>query len=167
MKNWFFVLLVFFALETAKAADLKHTETLMVGNTKVMIGFNEYPLQAERSLDLTINPEGGISNQEGTIQFIQPNGEEWFATKLPRYTRDRSVWGFDNQAFPTEGKWQMNIKINGILASLPLEVGARPVGPSGSLITILALIPILAVFALTIRAWMRVRPLRHLESRTW
>ncbi len=167
MRHWFFLVLTFFALETALANPLKHTEMLMVGSTKVIIGFNEYPLQAERSLDLTFNPEGGISNKEGTVQFIRPNGEQWFATKLPRYTRDRSVWGFDNQAFPTEGRWQMKIDINGIQASLPLEVGARPVGPSSSLIIMLALIPILAVFTLAIRAWIRVRPLRHLESRTW
>lgn len=167
MKHWFFLVLTFFALETALANPLKHTETLMVGKTKVIIGFNEYPLQAERSLDLTFNPEGGISNKEGTVQFIRPNGEQWFATKLPRYTRDRSVWGFDNQAFPTQGQWTMNIKVNGVQATLPLTVGARPVGPSNNLIIMLALIPILAVFTLAIRAWIRVRPLRHLESRTW
>ena len=167
MKHWFFLVLTFFALGNALANPFKHTETLMVGKTKVVVGFNEYPLQAERSLDLTFNPEGGISSKKGEIEFIRPNGEQWFNTTLPRYTRDRSVWGFDNQAFPTQGTWQMKIRINGSIASLPLTVGARPVGPSSNLIIALALIPILAVFTLAIRAWMRVRPLRHLESRTW
>ncbi len=167
MRHWLIVLLGFFVLETALANPLKHTETLMVGKTKVIIGFNEYPLQAERSLDLTFNPEGGISNKKGAIEFIRPNGEKWFTTTLPRYTRDRSVWGFDNQAFPTQGQWTMKININGSVASIPLTVDARPVGPSSNLIITLALIPILAVFTLAIRAWKWVRPLRHLESRTW
>ncbi len=167
MKHWVFLLLAIFALETAHASPIKHSQSLMVGNTKVMVGFSEYPLQAERSLDLTFNPEGGIVGKDGKIQFIQPNGEKWFASKLPRYTRDRNLWGFDNQAFPTQGTWGMEIKINGSLATMPLEVGARPVGPPNNLIIALALLPILAVFMLVIRAWVKVRPLRHIESRTW
>jgi hypothetical protein len=167
MKHWMIALLAFFAFQTANANPLKHTETLMVGNTKVTIGFNEYPLQAERSLDLTINPEGGITNKKAAIEFIRPNGEKWFTTTLPRYTRDRSLWGFDNQAFPDEGTWQMKLNINGSIASVPLEVGARPAGPPSNLIIMLALIPILGIFSLAIRAWLKVRPLRHIESRTW
>ncbi len=165
--KWLLVMFALLMLETAQASPIVHRQTLMVGNTKVVVGFSEYPLQAERSLDLTFNPEGGISGKEGKVQFIRPNGEKWFATKLPRYTRDRNVWGFDNQAFPTEGTWRMEIKINGTLATMPLEVGARPVGPPNNLIIALALLPILAVFTLAIRAWLQVRPLRHVESRSW
>lgn len=167
MKHWLLALIALLWLENAQAVEVKHSENLMVGTTKVMVGYSEFPLQAERSFDFTFAMQNGIAGQQGKIEFVQPNGETYFSTKLPRYTRDRTIWGFDNIAIPTQGTWRMELEINGARATLPLEVGARPAGPPNNLITFLAILPMLALLLLAIRAWSQVRPMRHIESRTW
>ena len=168
MKHWLIALLISSLCSVVLAAPLKHTEQLEVGDLKLTVGFTEWPLQAERSLDMTFNPEGGIAGKTVMARFIKPDGTPSFdAQPLPRFPRDRTVWGFDSQAFPAQGKWRLELSIDNQKATLLLNVLERPAGPPGNLITALALIPILAVFVLAIRAWLRVRPLRQLESRRW
>jgi hypothetical protein len=150
------------------AAPLKHTERLEIGDLKLTVGFTEWPLQAERSLDMTFSPEGGIVGKAVKIRIIKPDGTQRSdAQPLPRFPRDRTVWGFDSEAFPVEGNWKLELSVNNQKATLPLAVLERPAGPPSNLITALAMIPILAVFVLAIRAWLRVKPLRQLESRSW
>ena len=151
----------------ALAEPIKHTEQLEVGGLKLSVGFTEWPLQAERSLDLTFSPTGGIAGKSGTVRVIRPNGQVWFEQPLPRFPRDRTVWGFDSQAFPAQGKWRLELSIDNQKATLLLNVLERPAGPPDNLITALAMVPILAVFVLAIRAWLRVKPLRQLESKIW
>jgi hypothetical protein len=150
------------------AAPLKHTERLEVGGLKLTVGFTEWPLQAERSLDMTFASEGGIAGKSVLARFVKPDGTTWGnAEPLPRFPRDRTVWGFDSAALPLEGQWKLELSTGNQKAVLPLTVLERPVGPPGNLITALAMVPILAVFVLAIRAWLRVKPLRQLESRSW
>ena len=167
MKRWLIALLISSLSTWALAEPIKHTERLEIGGLKLSVGFTEWPLQAERSLDLTFSPTGGIAGKSGTVRVIRPNGQVWFEQPLPRFPRDRTVWGFDSQAFPAQGKWRLELSIDNQKATLLLNVLERPAGPPGNLITALALIPILAVFVLAIRAWLRVKPLRQLESKIW
>lgn len=167
MKRWLIALLISSLSTWALAEPIKHTERLEIGGLKLSVGFTEWPLQAERSLDLTFSPTGGIAGKSGTVRVIRPNGQVWFEQPLPRFPRDRTVWGFDSQAFPTQGNWKLELSINNQKATLPLTVLERPAGPPSNLITALALIPILAVFVLATRAWLRVKPLRQLESKIW
>lgn len=168
MKHWLIALLIWELSSLALAEQIKHTEQLEVGGLQITVGFTEWPLQAERSLDMTFNPTGGIAGKTVLTRFVKPDGTQWFgAQPLPRFPRDRTVWGFDSLALPMQGNWRLELSVNDQKATLPLTVLERPAGPPGKLITALAMIPILAVFVLAIRAWLRVKPLRQLESRSW
>ena len=152
----------------ALAAPPKHTERLAVGGLTMTVSFTEWPLQAERSLDMTFSPTGGIAGKTVLVRFVKPDGTTWGEQQpLPRFPRDRTVWGFDSQALPVQGNWRLELSLDGQKATLPLTVLERPAGPPGNLITALAMIPMLAVFVLAIRAWLRVKPLRQLEARNW
>lgn len=168
MRRWLIALLISSLSALALAEPIKHTEQLELDGFQITVGFTEWPLQAERSLDMTFSPTGGIAGKAVLARFVKPDGTQWFdAQPLPRFPRDRTIWGFDSQAFPVEGNWRLELSVNNQKAMLPLAVLERPAGPPGNLITALALIPILAVFVLAIRAWLRVKPLRQLESQRW
>jgi hypothetical protein len=69
---------------------------------------------AERSADITLNLESGISNKIGSYKITMPSGEIYDeAIFLPRFARQRTIWGFDSRAFPEEGKWLLEITIKG------------------------------------------------------
>ncbi|NJK45365.1 MAG: hypothetical protein HC933_14825 [Pleurocapsa sp. SU_196_0] len=154
-------------------SPVKHTETLRVGPYTVQVFFSEFPIRAERSLDLTFKPEGGLAGKTATWKLIHPDGSsrQAQARPLPRFPRDRTLWGFDSLALPTQGDWQLELALNGASGSgttrLPLAVLERPAGPPSDLILFLATIPLLALFVVAVRAWVRVQPLRRLESRQW
>jgi hypothetical protein len=160
------------AAPETQALKIKHLEKLQVGPYALNVGFSEFPMLAERSADITLNPEGGISNKTGSYKITMPSGEIYDeAAFLPRFARQRTIWGFDSRAFPEEGQWLLEITIKGgqgtHTAKIPIEVGARPAGPSNTLILALASLPILALLILIFRSWRQVRPLRHTESQAW
>jgi hypothetical protein len=189
------VLLSFLALAFAPsvlAATVAHTETLNVGNTTLYIHFSEFPLRAERSFDLTVEASGGITGKQAIFRLIQPDGTFWLGEQdrpLPRFPRDRSLWGLDSFALPQAGTWQLEITLDEHSANsehsassersasnarrsehsarLPLTLLERPAGPPGLLILWLASLPMLALALLAARAWLRVRPLRQAEAQTW
>jgi hypothetical protein len=45
---------------------IKHRETVQVGPYRLEVGFSQYPVRAERSLDITFTPVGGIQGLSGT-----------------------------------------------------------------------------------------------------
>jgi hypothetical protein len=158
-------------LET-QPLQIQHLETLRVGPYTLHVGFSEFPMRAERSADITFNPDGGIAGKSGSFKMFAPNGElSHEDTFLPRFPRNRTVWGFDSLALPEQGTWMLEITVKGSdgthTARLPIEVGARPAGPPSALIMALAILPILALVFLAARSWWRVRPLHHAESRAW
>jgi hypothetical protein len=162
------VLVVLGFSSQTRAAEVVHTETLQVGSRSVQFEFTDYPLRAERSLDIIFAPATGIDGLKGSIRLIRPDGQvERRFRLLPRFPRDRTRWGLDSIALPAEGRWTFELTIGADTARLPLEVGPRPDGPPNALIVILSVIPIGGVLLLIARAWMRVKPLRSRESRAW
>jgi hypothetical protein len=164
-----FVLLlasVGFAQET-----IQHRETLKVGPYKLEVGFSQWSVRAERSLDITFSPQDGILGKSGTITYTSPSGEKSPEIELVRFPKNRNIWGFDLTTLPKEGTWNLEFKIKGAkgngVGNLKLEVLERPAGPSVALTQPLGLIPILAVLILAVRAWLRVKPLRHAEANQW
>jgi hypothetical protein len=156
----------------AKALQIQHLETLRVGPYTLNVGFSEFPMRAERSADITFDPDGGIVGKTGSFKFFTPKAQIYAEDSfLPRFPRNRTVWGFDSLALPEQGTWVLEITVKGSdgahTARLPIEVGARPAGPPSTLIMALATLPILALVFLAARSWRRVRPLRHAESRAW
>ncbi len=150
---------------------IKHRETVQVGAYQLEVGFSQFPVRAERSLDITITPEGGIQGLSGTTKMTLLGGKQVIENDLVRFTKNRKIWGYDLISIPRKGTWNLEFVINGKqgkgVGNLKLEVLERPAGPSVALTQPLGLIPILAVLILATRAWLRVRPTRHAEANQW
>ena len=159
---------------TAIASEVKHSQTIRVGQTNVRMDFTDFPVRHERSLDITFAPHGGISGKTAMINLIGPNKEfiTWLnpnrETKpLPRFPRDRSMWGLDSIALTAEGMWTLELTINGQTARVPLEVLERPAGPTNNQILVLAMLPIAGLIVVAARGWRSVQPTRHVAAKHW
>jgi hypothetical protein len=165
------IVMALFASVGVAEEVIKHRETVQVGAYQLELGFSQYPIRAERSLDITFTPEGGIEGKSGTIKYTSPSGEKSPEIKLVRFPKNRQIWGLDLTTLPKKGTWNLEFTINGKqgkgVGNLKLEVLERPAGPSVALTQPLGLIPILAVLILATRAWLRVHPTRHAEANGW
>jgi hypothetical protein len=110
---------------TASAHEaVPYQEQIMVGPYPVDVWVSDWPIAAERSIDFTFTPEGGIEGKSGTVTMIQPDGEVYFEMPLPRHPRNREVWGLDLLALPVPGPWTIELTIEG-----PEGSGAGAFGP--------------------------------------
>lgn len=148
----------------------RHHEEVQVGPYRLHVGFSEWPLRAERSLDFIFYPTDGIASKTGTITAIGPEG---FVEREPlaRFPRARMVWGLDVRSLPLEGNWQFHFVIDGplgrgegTLATIP--VGPRP-GPPIGLSWLIGFLPMLGLLTLLMVAWRQVKPLQLAESYRW
>ncbi len=145
-------------------AQAMHNQIIQVGSRKVTVHFTDYPVRAERSLHITFQPEGGIEGLKATGQFIGSSN----AFPLSRFPSNRKVWGFDNIAFNSPGKRVFELNIQGVgKGRIEFIVGERPTGPNSSIIYALGVLPVLAVFLLAIRSWLRVQPAKQRETYHW
>lgn len=171
MKRFLGGIVVIAALLTsslALAAEVVHTQTVQIGPHRVLFEFTDYPIRAERSLDIIFAPSTGIQGLTGKLRVIRPDGTvDRQRRLLPRFPRDRTRWGLDSIALDQEGRWTLEVTIGSDTVAIPLEVGPRPDGPPNALIVALSLIPIGSVLVLIARAWMRVKPLRSREAKAW
>jgi hypothetical protein len=174
MKPLLIVMLCLILTHTAFAAEVKHSKNIRVGQTNIRMDFSDFPLRHERSLDITFVPNGGIIGKTALINLIGPNKAfiSWLnpnrETKpLPRFPRDRSVWGLDSIAMTAEGTWLLELTIEGKTARVPLEVLARPAGPTNNQILLIALLPIVGLIVVAARGWLRLHPTRHAASQNW
>jgi hypothetical protein len=151
--------------------NIQHRENLKVGPYKLEVGFSQWSVRAERSLDITFSPQDGIVGKSGTIKYTSPSGEKSPEIELVRFPKNRNIWGLDLTTLPKKGTWNLEFKIIGAqgtgVGNFKLNVLERPAGPSVALTQPLGLIPILAVIILATRAWLRVKPLRHAEANQW
>jgi hypothetical protein len=158
---------------------IKHQETVQAGPYRVVVGFSEWPLQAERSLHITYSPDGGIGGLKGVRKFVPAGGlsEDQkdrypFDARFFRFTRDQSTWGDDDISLTTEGNYALEISVDGpkgkgVGRLENLNFGERPAGPPASLIYALSLIPVLALLVISARAWRQVRPGSRRETHAW
>lgn len=148
----------------------RHHEEVQVGPYRLHVGFSEWPLSAERSLDFIFYPTDGIADKTGTITVTGPEG---FVESEPlaRFPRARTVWGLDVRSLPLEGNWQFHFVIDGPLGRgegtlQTVPVGPRP-GPPIVLSWLIGFLPILGLLALVVVAWRQVKPLQLAESYRW
>lgn len=139
---------------------IPYQERIMVGPYPVDVWVSDWPIAAERSVDFTFSPEGGIADKTAEIRFVMPGGEEYFAMPMPRHPRNRSVWGLDLIALPEPGSWLIELTIDGPAGSGsgsfgPMELLEQP-GPPPVLSWLLGVVPPLAFLGwlLTV-AWRR------------
>ncbi|MDQ3411854.1 MAG: hypothetical protein M3509_07010 [Chloroflexota bacterium] len=119
------LLTIAMATSPAKAHEaVPYQERIVIGPYPVEVWVSDWPIAAERSVDFTFNPAGGIQDKTGTISFIQPDGDLYFEAPLPRHPRNRAVWGIDLIALPAPGPWTIQLTIDG-----PDGAGSGAFGP--------------------------------------
>jgi hypothetical protein len=128
-------------------------------------------MRAERSLDITFEPTGGIEGKSATIRIIDPEGEIYDGGALGRHPRQRALWGLDLIALPAAGDWTIELTVTGpegsgtgVLSAIP--VGERP-GPPPAPMWLVAALPLFFLLWLGVRGWLRVRPGQTAEARSW
>jgi hypothetical protein len=155
---------------------LAHTEQVKVGPYNVTVGFSRWPVQADRSFDLTFDVEGGIEGKEGTVTLVAPtlkDQDDYFNYPFPlsRFARDRTVWGFDVIAFPEQGQWQYQFVIDGpqgqSTGSLDVVFLERPPFLPSIMNWSLGFLPLIALILLITVGWLRVRPGKRADTWTW
>jgi hypothetical protein len=167
------ILLLLTPATTLAHSPEPHHETIQAGPYEVVVGFSEWPIRAERSLDLTFAPEGGIEDKTAAIRITDPNGdwERGGVGPLGRHPRQRDLWGLDLLAFPAPGEWTIELTIDGpqgtgtgTLAAIP--VGERP-GPPPAPMWVIAALPLVFLVWLGVRGWILVRPGTKVEADAW
>lgn len=152
------------SLSLGAASAQVHHERLQVGPYPFTVSFSDWPVRAERSLDIFFAPQGGIAGKQADLTLVSPGGERWEDRyTLPRHPVRRDVWGLDVYALPEAGVWTVRLEASGPEGSgtgaLALDVLERP-GPPASFGWFVGLLPFWGLIGLTAFAWRRVRPLR-------
>jgi hypothetical protein len=148
-----------------------HHETIQAGPYEVTVGFSEWPIRAERSLDITFEPEGGIADKTATIRITDPQGDWYEVGPLGRHPRQRDLWGLDLIALPATGDWTIELTVSGPEGTgagtlSGIAVGERP-GPPLSPMWVIAILPLVFLLSLGVRGWLQVRPGRTPEAHAW
>ncbi|MEV6637919.1 hypothetical protein AB0M54_45070 [Actinoplanes sp. NPDC051470] len=161
--------------------ELVHSESVAMGSSTLTTSFTDWPLRADRSLDFTFEPVGGIEGRTGVLRVVSPRGESTLLgiaarlagedeMKLPRRPRDYSVWGLDAVALPEEGTWRFEFTVAGPEGTstgvLALPVGSRP-GPSAALSWTVGLLPWILAVPVVAYLWTRSKPKRRRIDSDW
>ncbi len=140
-----------------------HHERLDVGPYELTVGFSEWPVRAQQSLDFTFEPGGGVERLSGTLVAVSPTGVEDDLRRppgvhgMPRHPRQPDVWGLDVFALEEPGDWAFTFALDGpqgpASARMTLPVLEQP-GPPFALswlVSTLPLIVIVGVLAAAVR----------------
>ena len=159
---------------SAHGTEVHRTE-VQVGPYPVVVEFSEWPMRAERSVDIFIEPAGGIADKSGTFRLIapgiQPGGDAGPAFPLVRHPRQRDAWGLDLIALRWAGDRTLELTIDGPAGhgtgtSGPITLLERS-GPPASASWLVGMLPLLFLVWLLVRSWHRVQPARAAEARSW
>ena len=158
------------ATTDAHAPD-PHHELIQAGPYAVTVGFSEWPIRAERALDITFEPEGGIADKTAAIRVVDPSGDWYEVGPLGRHPRQRDLWGLDLIALPAAGNWSIELTVDGplgggsgTLTGIPVE--SRP-GPPLAPMWLIAALPLVFLAWLGVRGWLQVRPGTSDAAHAW
>ncbi len=167
--------------QAAPPVEVVHSESTRVGPYTMRASFSEWPLRAERSLDLLFEPVGGIAESKAYLRMTSPSGKSVYGSQiaavgggergqLARHPRARDVWGLDVVALPEEGTWRFEFTLKGPRGTgkgtLEVPVGARP-GPPAPLAWTIGMLPLVGLVPIGGYAWIRTRALRRREAGSW
>lgn len=157
------------AAPASPGLSVVHRELVQAGPYPVTVGFTEWPMRAERSLDVVFLPEPGVDRVSGTLTRVSPSGQ---VATLPllRHPKMRSAYGLDIVAFREQGTWLLRFDLQGPQGPgsgvLAVDVGERPGVPV--LVGWLPTLGILGVMVAAVAlAWYRHRPGRRPQARSW
>jgi hypothetical protein len=168
-------LLALFTLTLAQEEEkieLAHTETVQIGPYTMKIGFSRWPVLAQQSLDVVFIPEGGIEEKTAMLTVSDPAGNFWAeAFILPRFPRDRSIWGLDITAFAVEGQHKFKLELDGPKGKATGELDVVMLPPPPFLPTlvswVIGLSPFIITLGVVLTAWFRVRPGKRENTWVW
>ncbi len=149
--------------------SLVHREQVYADPYSVTVGFTEWPIFSERSLDIVFRPEPGVDQVRGTLTLTSPDGDTE-VQDLVRHPKMRDAYGLDIFAFPGEGDWTLRFDLTGPdgpgSGTLVVPLGPRP-GPP----IILGWAPVLLILGLILAAvtlgWRRYRPGAAPQTSQW
>jgi len=144
--------------------DVVHTEQVQAGPYAITVGFSTWPIRAMRSLDFTFAPAGGITGKSGIVAIFPPGGRGKIKP-LARHPRKRDVWGLDIESLDTAGVYSFRFAVDGPQGRgegtlRGVEVLSQP-GPPLALSWTVGSLPLVALVALIVIAWRRLRPGRR------
>lgn len=149
--------------------SIVHREGLEAGPYELTVGFTEWPMAEDRSLDVVFVPEDGVDAVRGTVVLTAPSGAVT-ARELLRHPRMRQAHGLDVHAFAEEGRWSLRFDLEGDRGSgsgtLVVPVGPRP-GPPELVGWLPTLAGTVLIVAFTAVWWRRYRRESRAESTTW
>jgi hypothetical protein len=178
MRYFIFIIALLSTFAFAQSPQIVHTENVKVGPYNVVVGFSRWPVQADKSLDFILAPEGGITDKTGIILMIPPSAKlgddlsnSEYALPLSRYARDRTIWGYDVISLPEQGQWKFQFEIDGLqgkgTGSLDVVLLERPAFLPPLVNWSLGLLPLIGLIALISVAWRRAKTSRHPETWSW
>lgn len=144
--------------------NVVHTEQVQAGPYAITVGFSTWPIRAMRSLDFTLAPAGGITGKSGIMAIVPPSGRGRIKP-LARHPRKRDVWGLDTESIDSAGVYAIRFSVDGPQGHgegtlQGVEVLSQP-GPPLTLSWTVGSLPLVALVALIVVAWRRVRPGRR------
>jgi hypothetical protein len=166
------ILLTLTFAQQEKRPELAHTETVQIGPYSMKVGFSRWPVLAQQSLDVLFMPEGGIKGKTATLTVIDPAGDFWAEGYIiPRFPRDRSIWGFDITAFDIEGQHKFKLELDGPEGKATGEIDVVMLPPPPFLPTlvswVIGLSPLIIILVTVLTAWFRVRPGKRENTWVW
>jgi hypothetical protein len=147
-------------------AVIVHQERVAVGPYELTVGFSEWPVRAQQSLDFTFDPAGGIDRFAGTLTVVSPTAQPDNLRRppgidgLPRHPRQPDVWGLDVFALDEPGDWTFTFGLDGAQgpasAVMTVPVLEQP-GPPLGLSWLISTAPLLVIVGLLAAAVVRGR----------
>ncbi|WP_405974462.1 hypothetical protein OG496_41005 [Streptomyces sp. NBC_00988] len=156
-------------------APVVHSEFVTAGPYRLQVSFSEWPIAADRAMDITFQPDDGIRGHSAKLIMTAPDGAEFWHRRpedrmLKPYVRGHDRWGLDTYVLPEQGTWRFHFTVDGPRGKgdgvLSLAVGPRP-GPPLSLSWTIALLPLMVTIPLCVVLWIRGRRNRHTYQWAW
>jgi hypothetical protein len=126
-----------------------YTEVVQVGPVQTMVDFSEWPVVAQKSLQIVVAPAGGIAGKSATLTMVPKRGVKGHMEiyKLQTYPGIPNAWTLNLEGIPGQGEWTFRVEITGAdgtwsAALQPVEVAPPPSVPKWSG-WLLALTPVL------------------------
>lgn len=146
------------------------TEQVQVGPYQVQVEFSEWPVTAERAVQIILIPEDGIEGFIGGIRFTPEGHSEHGADAYP-YPAIPDALTINHPGLPYDGVWQLEVVLNGPKGVgsgrlQPMTVGPAPSFPKW-LGWLMAATPMLVYFGYLGWADHRFRRARTADGGAW
>ncbi len=156
--------------------DVVHQEKVQVGPYTRMVGFSDWPLRADKSLDFVFEPVGGREGMTGKLAMIGPDGtggrnRGGGNQPLVRHPRKQESWGLDVFSLNREGAWTFKFQLDGPQGHGEGELKGLQVleapGPPFAVSWAASSLPLIALLVAIIVAVIRIKPGKRETTWAW